>query len=64
MQELAADEVMLKLNENRVRKARDQVAAAREETERNVLRQAALTSQAEVQKDNVDELVDERASAK
>lgn len=64
MQELAADEVMLKLNENRVKKARDQVAAARVATQRNVLRQQALTSQAEVQKENVDELVDARASAK
>jgi murein DD-endopeptidase MepM/ murein hydrolase activator NlpD len=64
MQELAADEVMLKLNESRVKKARDQVAAAREETQRNVVRQQALTAQAEVQKENVDELVDARAAAK
>jgi len=64
MQQLEANQVMLKLNENRVKKARDQVAAARTETQRNVVRQQSLTAQAEVQTDRVDDLVDERESAK
>lgn len=64
MQQLAADEVMLKINERRVEKARDQVAAARVETQRNVVRQQALTVQAEAQTEKVDELVDVRESAK
>jgi len=64
MQRLAADEVMLKINESRVKKARDEVAAARAETQRNVLRQQSLKEQAEVQTVRVDELVDARESAK
>jgi murein DD-endopeptidase MepM/ murein hydrolase activator NlpD len=64
MQELAADEVMLQINEKRVEKARDEVAAARVEAERNVVRQQSLTAQAEVQTERVDELVDARESAK
>jgi murein DD-endopeptidase MepM/ murein hydrolase activator NlpD len=64
MQQLAANEVMLKLNESRVEEARDDVAAARVETQRNVLRQQSLTAQAEVQTERVDELVDARESAK
>lgn len=64
MQQLAAHEVMLKINERRVERARDEVAAAREETQRNVLRQQSLTAQAEVQTERVDELVDERETAK
>jgi murein DD-endopeptidase MepM/ murein hydrolase activator NlpD len=64
MQRLAADEVILKINQDRVKRARDQVAAAEAETQRNVVRQQALTSQAEAQKIQVDELVDDRESAK
>jgi len=64
MQQLEANQVMLKLNENHVQKARDQVAAARAETQRNVVRQQSLTAQAEVQTEQVDELVDARESAK
>jgi murein DD-endopeptidase MepM/ murein hydrolase activator NlpD len=64
MQELEANELMLKLNESRVEKARDQVATARAETQRNVVRQQSLTAQAEVQTERVDELVDARESAK
>ena len=64
MQQLEANQVMLKINENRVEKARDQVAAARAETQRNVVRQKSLTAQAEVQTERVDELVDARESAK
>ena len=64
MQSLEADQVMLKINERRVEKARDQVAAAKAETQRNVLRQQSLTVQAEVQTERVDELVDARESAK
>ena len=64
MQRLEADQVMLKINERRVEKARDQVAAAKAETQRNVLRQQSLTAQAEVQTERVDELVDVRESAK
>jgi murein DD-endopeptidase MepM/ murein hydrolase activator NlpD len=64
MQQLAADEVILKVNRDRVERARDQVAAARAETQRNVVRQQDLTSQAEVQTAQVDRLVDNRASAK
>lgn len=64
MQQLDADKVMLKINANRVKKARDQVAAAQAETQRNVLRQQSLAVQAEVQTERVDELVDARESAK
>ena len=64
MQRLEADQVMLKINERRVEKARDQVAAAKAETQRNVLRQQSLTVQAEVQTERVDELVDARETAK
>ncbi|HJR89747.1 MAG TPA: peptidoglycan DD-metalloendopeptidase family protein [Aeromicrobium sp.] len=64
MQELEANAVMLKINESRVEKARDEVAAAKAETQRNVVRQQSLTAQAEVQTERVDELVDARESAK
>ncbi len=64
MQQLAAHEVMLEINERRVERARDEVAAARVETQRNVLRQQSLAAQAEVQTERVDELVDARESAK
>jgi murein DD-endopeptidase MepM/ murein hydrolase activator NlpD len=64
MQHLAAAQVMLKVNERRVEEARDQVAAAKAETQRNVLRQQSLTAQAEVQTERVDDLVDVRESAK
>ncbi|HUQ00334.1 MAG TPA: peptidoglycan DD-metalloendopeptidase family protein [Aeromicrobium sp.] len=64
MQQLAANEVILKINQERVKKARDQVAAAQAETQRNVVRQQVLTSQAEDQTAEVDRLVDDRESAK
>jgi murein DD-endopeptidase MepM/ murein hydrolase activator NlpD len=64
MQQLEAHEVMLTINKRRVEKARDQVAAARAETQRNVARQQSLAAQAEVQTERVDELVDDRESAK
>ncbi|MFL6091069.1 MAG: peptidoglycan DD-metalloendopeptidase family protein [Aeromicrobium sp.] len=63
MQQLAADEVILKVNEARVQEARDQVAAAKAEAQQNVLRQQTLTQQAEVQTSEVDRLVGDRASA-
>lgn len=64
MQQLAADKVMLKLNEERVEKMRNQVAVARAETEKNVVRQGQLTVQAEAQTEEVDRLVDKREDAK
>lgn len=64
MQQLAADQVMLKLNEERVEKMRDQVAVARAETQQNVVRQGQLTVQAESQTEEVDRLVDKREDAK
>ena len=64
MQRLEADQVMLKINERRVEEARDQVAAAKAETQRNVIRQQSLAAKAEVQTEQVDELVDARESAK
>ena len=64
MQQLAADKVMLKLNEERVEKMRDQVAVARAETEKNVVRQGQLAVQAEAQTEEVDRLVDKREDAK
>lgn len=63
MQQLAADKVILQLNEDQVAKLRDRVAAARAETERNVVRQQRLTTQAQAQTVEVDRLVDSRASA-
>ncbi len=64
MQQFEAHEVMLEINKRRVEKARDQVAAARAETQRNVVRQQSLAAEAEVQTERVDELVDARESAK
>jgi len=64
MQQLAADKVILKLNEERVEKMRDQVAVARAETQKNVVRQGQLTVQAEAQTEEVDQLVDKREDAK
>lgn len=63
MQQLEANEVMLKLNENRFEDARDDVADARQQTQANVVRQQSLTTAAEAQKDQVDELVDDREDA-
>lgn len=64
MQKLAADRVILELKRKKVAESRDKVAAARTETEKNVVRQKTLTDQARAQRDEVDELVGSRASAK
>jgi murein DD-endopeptidase MepM/ murein hydrolase activator NlpD len=64
MQQLAADKVILKLNEERVERMRDQVAVARAETQKNVIRQGQLAVQAEAQTEEVDRLVDKREDAK
>ncbi len=64
MQRLEAEQVMLRINERRVEEARDHVAAAKVEAQHNVVRQRSLTAQAEVQTEQVDELVDVRESAK
>jgi murein DD-endopeptidase MepM/ murein hydrolase activator NlpD len=64
MQQLAADKVILTLNEERVEELRDDVAEARQETQANVIRQGQLTVQAEAQTDEVDRLVDKREDAK
>ena len=64
MQKLAADQVILKLKREQVEDFRDQVAVARTETAANVARTQVLTTQAQAQRDQVDELVDSRASAK
>jgi murein DD-endopeptidase MepM/ murein hydrolase activator NlpD len=64
MQQLAAEKVILKLNEERVEKMRDQVAVARAETQKNVIRQGQLAEQAETQTAEVGRLVDKREDAK
>lgn len=64
MQELAADTVILKLTEDQVAALRDEVAAAKAQTEANVVRQGQLTQQAEVQTAEVDRLVDTRSQAR
>jgi len=64
MQQLAADKVILKLNEERVEKMRDQVAVARAETQKNVIRQGQLADQAEDQTAEVGRLVEKRSDAK
>jgi murein DD-endopeptidase MepM/ murein hydrolase activator NlpD len=64
MQQLAADEVILEVNEDRVEEARNQVAAMQLEAQKNVVRQQSLTAQAEAQAVEVDQLVDSRESAK
>jgi murein DD-endopeptidase MepM/ murein hydrolase activator NlpD len=64
MQQLAANKVILKLNEERVEKLRDDVAEARKATQANVIRQGQLADQAQAQTDEVDRLVDKREDAK
>jgi murein DD-endopeptidase MepM/ murein hydrolase activator NlpD len=64
MQQLAADKVILKLNEERVEKMRDEVAVARAETEKNVVLQGQLADQAQAQTEEVGRLVDKRSDAK
>lgn len=63
MQQLAAKKVLLKLNQQRVKKLRDQVAAKRAEAAANLVTRETLESQAEGQAAQVSQLVGARAKA-
>lgn len=64
MQGLAASKVMLRLNQDTVKKLRDQVAAKRAEAAANLITQQKLKAQAEVQAAEVSTLVAARSKAK
>jgi murein DD-endopeptidase MepM/ murein hydrolase activator NlpD len=63
MQKLAADQVMLEVKTEQVKEFRDHVAVARVETAANVERTQELASQAEEQRDSVNQLVGSRKAA-
>ena len=63
MQKLAASKVILSLNKDKVKKLRDQVAAKRAEAAANLVTQAKLEKQAEVQTAQVTKFVGARATA-
>lgn len=64
MQDLAASEVMLAVERDRVQGLRDQVAAQKKQAEALVVQMKALTAQAEAQAASVAALVSARSTAK
>lgn len=64
MQQLAASEVMLGIERDKVEKLRDQVAVKKQEAEAVVVQMQALTAQAEAQAASVAKLVTARSGAK
>ncbi|GAA3544347.1 metalloendopeptidase [Aeromicrobium flavum] len=64
MQELAASEVMLGIERDKVEKLRDRVADQKQQAEAVVVQMQALTAQAEAQAASVAQLVTARAGAK
>ena len=64
MQKLAADKVILKINHERVRALRDQVAQQRKEAAANLVQEAKLEAAAKAQTDQVTALVNTRSKAK
>ena len=64
MQRLAASKVILQLNREKVQQLRDEVAAAREAAAANLERKQQLEADAEDQAQEVDRLVDARATAR
>jgi murein DD-endopeptidase MepM/ murein hydrolase activator NlpD len=60
---LKASEVLLKVNEEEVQKAKEEVAAQRAAAARNLERKEALEAEAQAAKEKVSRLVDVRASA-
>ena len=64
MQKLAADRVILKINNDRVRALRDQVAQQRKEAAANLVKKRKLEAAAKAQTDQVTALVRTRSKAK
>ena len=63
MQRLAADQVILEVKTEQVKEFRDHVAVARVQTAANIERTQQLASQAEEQRNSVDQLVGSRKAA-